>query len=74
MNPTLPQKISVLIITLNEAVHMKPLLDDLKFADEVIIVDSYSTDGTLEIAEKYGARVIQNYYRNSATQKNEEQG
>ena len=53
MNPNLQQKISVLIITLNEAVHMKPLLDDLKFADEVIIVDSYSTDKTKSIATTY---------------------
>ena len=41
--------LSVLIITLNEAKQMKPLLADLQFADEVVIVDSYSTDETEEV-------------------------
>jgi len=71
MNPNLQQKISVLIITLNEAVHMKPLLDDLKFADEVIIVDSYSTDETKSIATSYeNVKFIENKFENYTSQRN----
>ena len=71
MNPILPEKISVLIITLNEAVHMKPLLDDLKFADEVIIVDSFSTDGTKLIATSFeNVKFIEHKFNNYTSQRN----
>ncbi|HEX9151853.1 MAG TPA: glycosyltransferase, partial [Flavobacterium sp.] len=46
-------KISVLIITLNEANQMKALLADLNFADEIIVVDSYSTDDTETICKSF---------------------
>ncbi len=71
MKPNLPEKISVLIITLNEAVHMKPLLDDLKFADEVIIVDSYSTDETKSIATSFNnVKFIEHKFNNFTSQRN----
>jgi len=38
--------------------------------DEILVVDSYSTDTTLEICREYGARIIQHEYINSAKQKN----
>lgn len=45
-------------------------LESIKWADEILVVDSYSTDKTLDIVRKYGARVIQHEYVNSAKQKN----
>ncbi|MFW0736308.1 glycosyltransferase family 2 protein [Flavobacterium sp. T12S277] len=71
MNTTERQKLSVLIITLNEEQHIKSLLQDIDFADEIIVVDSYSTDGTLSIIESFkNVRVIQNQFINYTSQRN----
>ncbi len=50
--------VSVLIPTLNEAANLSRCLDHLQWADEVVIVDSGSTDDTAKIARAYGARVV----------------
>ncbi len=52
-------KLSVIIITKNEAANIQACLDSVKFANEWIIVDSGSTDGTVELARKAGATVIE---------------
>ncbi|MEO6352663.1 MAG: glycosyltransferase family 2 protein [Burkholderiaceae bacterium] len=52
-------KLSVIIITKNEAGNIKACLDSVRFANEWIIVDSGSTDGTVEIARAAGATVIE---------------
>jgi glycosyltransferase involved in cell wall biosynthesis len=52
-------KLSVVIITKNEADNIRACLDSVKFADQWIIVDSGSTDGTVEIARAAGATVLQ---------------
>jgi len=52
-------KLSVIIITKNEALNLQSCLDSVKFANEWIIVDSGSTDGTLDIARAAGATVIE---------------
>ena len=63
--------ISAIILTYNEEIHIERLLKNIAgFADEVFIVDSYSTDKTLEIAEKYGAKIIQHPFENQAQQFN----
>jgi len=53
------QPLSVAIITLNAASQLEDCLKSARFADEIVVVDSGSTDGTQALAERYGARVIQ---------------
>jgi len=52
-------KLSVIIITKNEADNLQACLDSVKFANEWIIVDSGSTDATVAIAQAAGATVIE---------------
>ncbi|HXE18030.1 MAG TPA: glycosyltransferase family 2 protein [Castellaniella sp.] len=49
--------LSVVIITKNEAAHIVDCLDSVAFADEIIVLDSGSTDATRELARALGARV-----------------
>jgi glycosyltransferase involved in cell wall biosynthesis len=63
-------KLSVLLPTYNEENNLEACLESVRWADEILIIDSYSTDKTLEIARTYGARIIQHEYINSAKQKN----
>ena len=62
-------KISVLILTFNEERHIERCIKSLlPFAKEIFIVDSYSTDKTVEISESLGAIVYQNKWVNYAVQ------
>src|SRR5438552_3097365 len=54
----MPTPISVCIITLNEADRIEACLDSLAFCDEIVIVDSHSTDATRELAAAKGARIV----------------
>jgi len=45
------QKLTVIIPTYNEALHIEAAIQSVLFADEIIIVDSFSTDETLQLAE-----------------------
>jgi len=63
-------KISVLLPTYNNASTLPGILSSLSWVDEILVVDSFSTDSTVEIARAAGARVIQHEYINSARQKN----
>ena len=54
-----PMKLSVIIITKNEADNIQACLDSVSFADQRIIVDSGSTDATVAIARAAGAEVIE---------------
>jgi glycosyltransferase involved in cell wall biosynthesis len=66
----MPAKISVLLPTFNNAEIIRPTLESIQWADEILVVDSFSTDTTLEICREYGARIIQHEYLQSANQKN----
>lgn len=62
--------VSVVIITLNEAAHIEACLDAVAWADDVVVVDSGSTDGTADRARAHGARVIVREWPGYAAQKN----
>ena len=64
--------ISAIILTFNEEMHIKRCLDNLSsIVKEVFIIDSYSTDKTLEIAKEYdNVTILQNKWVNYATQFN----
>lgn len=64
------EKITAIIPCYNEEQTLEAAIESVKFADELLVVDSYSTDSSLGIAKKYGARIIQREYENSASQKN----
>lgn len=64
------QKISVCIITFNEEKHIARCLESVKWTDEIIIVDSFSTDRTLEIARKYTDKIFQREWTGINDQRN----
>src|ERR1700691_159943 len=53
------QTISAYIICFNEAEKIKAAVESVLWADEIVVVDSNSTDGTADIATSLGARVVQ---------------
>lgn len=52
-----PMRLSVIVITRNEKANISDCLQSLDFADEVLVLDNASTDGTADIARSFGARV-----------------
>ena len=62
-------KISATIITFNEAANISDACKSLDWADEIIVVDSHSTDQTCALAEACGARVISRDWPGFAAQK-----
>ena len=63
-------KISATIITYNEERNIARAIESLRSADEIVVVDSGSTDRTVEIAGKLGAKVIEQPWLGYAAQKN----
>ncbi|MGW8314393.1 MAG: glycosyltransferase [Bacteroidales bacterium] len=64
-------RLSVIVITYNEERNIGRCLDSLKgVADEIVVVDSYSTDRTEEICLQYGARFIRHRFEGHIEQKN----
>lgn len=62
-------RLSTIILTFNEELHLERALRSVSdFSKEIFIIDSFSTDRTLEIAHAHGAVVLQNKFVNQATQ------
>lgn len=55
----MPTRLSAILITRNEAPRLRACLESVAFADEVVVVDNGSTDGTPDLARSLGARVIE---------------
>ncbi|MCP4552851.1 MAG: glycosyltransferase family 2 protein [Bacteroidetes bacterium] len=64
-------KISAVIITFNEEKNIERCLNSLsKVSDEIVVVDSYSTDGTKEICQQFGVKFIPHPFEGFIEQKN----
>ncbi len=66
----MPETLSAVLITLNEAANLARTLASVSWAQEIVVMDSGSTDATIEIAQKAGARVFEEPWKGFATQKN----
>ncbi len=63
--------LSALVISFNEEDNIENVIENLDFADEIIIVDSFSTDKTVEIIKKFKhVKLIQNKFKNFSKQRN----
>jgi len=62
--------ISVVILTLNEAANLPRCLDSVRFSDDVLVLDSGSSDDTVQIAGARGARVLTRRFDSFAAQRN----
>jgi glycosyltransferase involved in cell wall biosynthesis len=62
--------ISVLILTLNEAPNIESCLDSVAWSDDIVVLDSYSTDATVDVARNRGVRVVQRQFDDYASQRN----
>jgi glycosyltransferase involved in cell wall biosynthesis len=62
--------VSVLVLTLNEEVNLPDCLASVAWADQVLVVDSFSTDATVAIARAHGADVVEHAFENYSRQRN----
>lgn len=62
--------ISILILTLNEQENLPACLESVKWCDDIVVLDSFSTDKTLSIAKAAGARIVQRKFDNWAAHQN----
>ena len=64
------EPLTILVPTYNEEANIRDCLESVKWANEIFVVDSFSTDGTLDICREYTEKILQHEYVNSAAQKN----
>jgi len=64
------EKLSITIITYNEEKNIDRCLRSVQWADEIVVLDSFSTDRTVEICQRYGVRVEQETWQGYGKQKN----
>ena len=63
-------KLTVIIPTFNEEAYLEDALSSVSFADEIIVIDSYSSDKTPEIAKRHATKFLQRTFDNFSEQKN----
>ena len=63
-------KLAAVVLTFNEERHIRDCLDSLRFADLVLVLDSFSDDETPALARVAGARVQQRRFVDYADQRN----
>ncbi len=63
-------KITAIIPTLNEEIHIEDAIKSVSFADEIIVIDSFSNDDTIALAKKQDVTIIQRVFDDYSTQKN----
>lgn len=66
----IPEKISAVLIALDEASRIGDAIDSVQWADEILVVDGGSRDGTREISRSRGARVVARRFTSYVDQKN----
>jgi glycosyltransferase involved in cell wall biosynthesis len=64
------KKITAIIPTLNEEIHIEAAIKSVSFADEIIVIDSYSSDNTVILAEKHNVKIIKRKFDDFSSQKN----
>lgn len=62
--------ISAVVITRDSQAHIEACIRSLRWADEVLVVDALSTDATVEIASRFGAKIVQREWQGFAAQRN----
>lgn len=62
--------VSVTVVTFNEEKNLGRCLASVRWAEEILVVDSGSTDGTVELARRHGARVVDHPWEGYTAQKN----
>ncbi len=62
--------LAVIILTKNESAHIVECIESARFADHVLVIDSYSDDETVRLASRAGAEVIQREFVDYASQRN----
>ena len=62
--------VSILVLTLNESANIEACLQSVAGFDDVTVLDSFSTDGTQDLARKHGAKVVERRFDNWAAHQN----
>lgn len=62
--------VSVLILTLDEEINLPRCIDSLHWCEDIVVLDSLSSDGTRDIASTRGAKVVERKFDNYASQRN----
>ena len=65
------QTLTVIIPTFNEEKYIQDCLHSVAFANQIIVIDSFSSDETINIAKKCNCEIIQRQFDNFSNQKNE---
>ncbi|MCK5637997.1 MAG: glycosyltransferase family 2 protein [Flavobacteriaceae bacterium] len=64
------QRITAIIPSLNEELFIEDAIKSVDFADEIIVIDSFSTDNTIELVKKHNVKILQREFDDFSSQKN----